>query len=102
MADNDPMVEHPLDAEDWEIAFQPFKGDPYAALVLAFNLIGLKRHIPDGPTTHEALAAIDRAVDVLFQYSQFRDVSYELFHAVIGGTVTVEQENALKGLGIKF
>ena len=77
------------------------RGRPLDALSLAFLLTGLMRYI-DGSRMREAHAAIERAIDVLFQYSQFRDVSYESFRAVIGGTVTVEQERALKDLGIKF
>lgn len=46
----DNVAEHPwLDAEDWEIALQPYAGNPDAALMLAIHLTVLKSHIADEP-----------------------------------------------------
>jgi hypothetical protein len=90
----------PLDHEDWEIAFEPYKGQPLAALTLGFHLTELKRRI-NGLEMREALAAIDRAVDVLFEYSQFRDVSHELFLIAVEGRLTTEKEELLRQLGIR-
>ena len=33
------------DVEDWEIAFEPYEGKPYAALQLGFNFAVLRTHL---------------------------------------------------------
>ena len=48
MPENDAMVEPPLDAEDWEIAFKVYEGHPALALMLAYHLSGLKELVADG------------------------------------------------------
>jgi hypothetical protein len=40
-ADSPPDI--PLDAEDWDIVFAPFKDHPYAALNLAYHFARLKQ-----------------------------------------------------------
>ena len=63
-----------LDSEDWQIAFEPYEGHPQAALTLGFHLTELKRLI-DGLKKHDALAAIELAIDNLYEHSDFRSVS---------------------------
>lgn len=101
MPANDPESESgPLDTEDWQIAFAPYEGHPLAALTLAYHLTELKRQI-NSLQMHEALAAIDRAVDSLYEHSEFRSVSRELFLIAIEGRLTSEQEEKIRGLGIR-
>lgn len=102
MSENDSTAENaPLDAEDWEIALQPYAGHPLDALTLAFHLTELKRQI-SGLQMHEALAAIDRAIDRLFEHSEFRSVGREMFLSAIRGELTTDQENLLHPLGIRI
>jgi hypothetical protein len=88
------------DEEDWQIAFEPFQGHPYAALQLGFHLIELKKLI-NALNTREALAALDRAIDRLYEHSDFRSVSRDLFLIAIQGNLTTDKEDALRYLGIK-
>lgn len=94
---------HALDAEDWEIAFTVYEGHPIPALTLAHHFMALKGYLQSEPQNiPEALAAIDRAVDSLYEHSEFRNVSHQLFRAVIEGKITIEQEKLLNELGVKF
>src|SRR5690242_7999641 len=92
-----------LDIEDWEIAFEPYGEDSGAALTLSFNLMVLKAYLAVDPIQiDEAVEGIDRALEAIYPYTQFHRVSYRLFRNLVEGKMTVEQEAALKKLGIKF
>ena len=97
------MTENPsLDDEDWEIAFEVYEGQPLSALTLAYNLTALKSYLQnETKNIPEALAALDLAIDSLFQHSDFRHVSHKLFRTTIEGDLTVEQENLINKLGIR-
>lgn len=102
MPENNPVSENAgLDTEDWEIAFAPYEGHPLDALTLAFHLAEVKRHI-NALNMHEALAAIDRAVDSLYEHSEFRSASRELFLTAIEGRLTTDKEDLLRQLGIRI
>jgi hypothetical protein len=88
-----------LDDEDWQIAFEPYEGNPQAALTLGFHLTELRRWI-DGLMKHKALAAIDRAIDCLYEHSDFRSVGRELFLTAIAGELTTDKEELIRHLGI--
>ena len=104
----DPNTENPteskaLDIEDWELAFEPYEGHPGNALSLGFNFVVLKRCITVEPLKlQQAVEALDRAMAVLFQHTQFHEVAYELFHKLIEGQLTLEEEELLKSLGLRF
>ena len=102
MPDNEPIIEPPLDAEDWQIAFAVYAGNPTCVLVLAHHFISLRSFLVSEPNNvPEAVAAIDRAVDSLYEHSDFRSVGHELFRAAVEGRLTVEQEDMLHQLGIR-
>lgn len=69
----------PLDVEDWQIIFYPYVTYPLLALVLAQHLSALQDYVQSDPV--EATAAINRAVDAIYEHSEFRSVSLELFRA---------------------
>jgi hypothetical protein len=100
----DNSTEHlSLDTEDWELAFEPYRGFPGQALALGFNLTVLKSYIAfEPPMIQEAIDALDWAMEVLFQHSQFHEVAYGLFHRLIKGQLTLEEEETLKSLGLNF
>ena len=98
--DNEDLL-LPLDTEDWQIAFEAYEGQPQAALALAFRLAELKQ-LMDGLRKHHALAAIGRAIDVLFEHSDFRSVSRDLFLEAIEGELTIDKEEVLRHLGIRI
>ena len=93
----------PLDTEDWERAFEAYKGHPSEALQLAINLTILASHIGVEPRKiEEAMAALACAVEVLFPYPQFHGTCHDMYLKLIGGKLTLEEEEALKKFGIKF
>jgi hypothetical protein len=73
------------------------------ALTLGFNFVVLKRYIAVEPfKLQEAIEALDLAMAVLFQHTQFHEVAYGLFHKLIEGQLTLEEEELLKSLGLRF
>jgi len=89
------------DPEDWQIAFEPYEGNPDAALTLGFRLTELKQCIRD-LDMHEALREIDGAIDCLYEHSDFRSVTRELFDTAIAGKLTTDKEAVLRHLGIRI
>jgi len=62
----------------------------------------LKEYLTSAPPkVKEAIEAIDLAVDVIFQFSDFHSIARELFRKMIHGQLTVEEEEKLRALGIK-
>ena len=90
----------PLDAEDWDNAFEAYKGNPGAALMMGFNLMVLKDCIALDPLVAEE--AIDRAIEALYPYTQFHEVCHDMYIKVVGGDLTVQEEEMLKKLGLRF
>ena len=77
--------------------------DNRATLTLSFNLMVLKAYLAVEPLQlEEALEGLDRAIEAIYPYTQFHRVSYKLFRNVVEGKMTIEQEELLKKLGIKF
>lgn len=90
-----------LDPEDWQLAFQPYEDQPEAALSLAFLFTELRQLI-SALNMHEVLDEIDVAIDCLYEHSDFRHVSREMFEKVIEGKITSHKEALLRQLGIQF
>ena len=92
-----------LDAEDWGLAFGAFEGFPGQALTLGFNLTVLKSYLTiEPPKIQEAIDSLDWAMEILFQHTQFHEIAYKLFHRLIQGQLSLEEEETLKSLGLKF
>jgi hypothetical protein len=89
------------DPEDWQIAFEPYEGNPQAALTLGFCLTELKQTIRD-LDMHEALQAIKVAIDCLYEHSDFRSISREMFGTAIGGKLNTDKETLLRQLGVRI
>jgi hypothetical protein len=90
-----------LDPEDWQIAFEPYEGEPQAALTLGFRLTELKQSITDLKML-EAIEEIDVAIDCLYEHSDFRTISRALFGTAIAGKLSTEREALLRKLGIEI
>jgi hypothetical protein len=96
-------AEHPLDTEDWLIAFEPYLGHPFEALALGFSLMVLKKYISVEPfKLQEASDGLDRAMEVLFPFTEFHQVTYGLFVRLASGKLSLEEEDVLRALGVKF
>lgn len=99
MLDNRNTANAPLDAEDWQTAFAPYAQYPILALVLAQHLIALQDYVQSD--AEKATAAINCAVDELYEHSQFRSVSLQLFRATVQGQLPADVENVINALGIR-
>lgn len=99
MRDNPNTDNAPLDAEDWQIVFEPYAQFPILALVLAQHLTALQDLAQSDP--EKATAAINRAVDELYEHSQFRSLSLELFRATVQGRLPIDVEGVINALGIR-
>ena len=92
-------VSPPLDCEDWRIVFRSYRQHPYLALALAQHLSALQGFVQSD--AGKATAAINRAVDALYEHSEFQSVALELFRATVHGRLPVELENLVHQLGIR-
>ena len=105
MQDNPNMEDdrYPLDPEDWILAFAPYDGEPGAALSLGVNLMILRAYLSVMPLKiSESVEALDRAMEVLFPFTEFHELSYDLFVRFADGKLTTEEEGILTALGVKF
>jgi len=95
---------HPvLDEENWEIALEPYKGNPGSALSLGMNLMILRAYLSVAPVKiRESIEALDSAMEVLYPYTEFHLVSFDLFVRLASGKLSFEEEQILNALGIKF
>lgn len=100
---NKPSEQPPLDAEDWELAFEPYEGNTDAALNMGFNLMVMKSYLSYEPAKiQEVLEGIDHALEALYPYTQFHHVCHDMYIKVVGGDLTLEEEEVLRKLGLKF
>ena len=100
---NTPHENPPLDAEDWQNAFEPYVGHPGAALQLSFCLNALRDYLFENPVDEEVITgAIERALDALYPHSDFHLLCRDFFRKVVEGAMTLEEEQMIKKLGIKF
>ena len=88
-----------LDEEDWQIALKPYEGNPQATL--GIHLVELKQRIND-LDMHDALEAIDVAIDCLYNHSDFHSVGRGLFESAIEGKLTANKESLLRQLGVEI
>lgn len=106
----DPTTEHTdtqtpqldLDRDDWEFAFEPYEGNPRAALLLGFNVAVLRAYL-DAQTIkcRKVIEVLDLALEVLFPLTEFHKASFELFLKYMDGKLTFDEEQMLNALGIK-
>ena len=99
MQENRNIENPPLDCEDWQIAFAAYVKHPYLALALAQHLSALQDQVQSD--AGQATAAINRAVDALYEHSQFRSVSLQLFRTTVQGRLSVDVESVINALGIR-
>lgn len=99
-----PASENPYpDTEDWQAAFDIYEGHAAAAFALAYDLIAVQQYLTgERKKIPEAVATLSLAVDVLYEHTDFRRVSHELFRAAVEGGITTEQEQLLRDLGVKI
>lgn len=100
---DDQTHEFEMEREDWEIAFEPFEGHPFAALRMGFNIATIRKDL-NGLLlkSRPVMETLDLAMEVLFRYTDFHKASFELFLKFTDGQLTFEEEEMLKALGVKI
>ena len=92
-----------LDREDWELAFEPFEGETYAALKLGFNFAIMRKYLDTQLfKPRPVMEALDEAMEVLFPFTDFHKASFDLFVRFTEGKLTLEEEQALEAIGVKI
>ena len=98
---NTPYFE--IDHGDWQLAFEVFKDNAFAARRLGFNLRMIHNYLDaqlfkPGPV----MEALDLAMEVLFPYTDFHKASFDLFLKYTDAGLTFQEEQMLNALGVKF
>ena len=98
---NKPYFE--MDHGDWQLAFEAFKDNAFAAKRMGFNL-RMIHHYLDAQLfkPHPVMEALDLAMEVLFPYTDFHKASFDLFLKYTDAGLTFQEEEMLKALGVKF
>lgn len=98
---NDPYFE--MECGDWEPAFEPLKGDAYAALRMAFNIRMIHNYL-DAQLfkPRPVMEALDLAMEMLFPYTDFHKASFEMFLKYTDSGLTFQEEQMLNALGVKI
>ena len=95
-----PDSEIPLDCEDWQITFRIYAGHPQLATDLAQHLQRLKQYLQSEPNSvPDAVAAIDRAINALYEHTPFEKLGRDLFRRMVEGHLTVQQERMIRDFG---
>ena len=100
---DDQTREFEMEREDWEIAFEPFEGHPYAALRMGFNIATIRKDL-NGVLlkSKPVMDTLELAMEVLFPFTDFHKASLDLFLKFTDGKLTFDEEQMLKALGVKI
>jgi hypothetical protein len=97
------QIDPALDCGDWKLAFEPLEGHAYAASRMGFNIRWLRKQLAAQLfTSLPVMEALDRAMEVLFPYTDFHEASFEMFLKYTDAELTFEEEQMLKALGAKI
>ena len=92
-----------LDREDWEQAFEPLEKNSFPVLKLGFNFAIMRQYLDRQLIKpRPIMEALDEAMTVLFALTEFHDVGFNLFLKFSEGQLTIEEEQMLNALGVKF
>jgi len=90
-----------MDREDWEIAFEAFKGTGYTAISMGQNIRMLYKYLDSQLfKPRPVMEALDLAMEVLFPMTDFHKATFELFLKYADCHLTFEEEQMLKALGV--
>jgi hypothetical protein len=83
--------------------FEAYAGNTNAALNMGFNLMVLLSYLKVEPLKiQEAIEGIEHGLEALYPYTQFHEVCHDMYMKVVGGDLTLEEEETLNKLGLKF
>ena len=92
-----------LEAENWSIAVERYRGDPISALLLAHQLMAIKLCLQRGSKgIPDAIGGLDLAIESLFPLTEFYKASHKLYLRRLEGTLKPKQEEKLRELGVKM
>ena len=95
--------EFDLDREDWEQAFEPLEKNTYPVLKLGFNFAVMRQYLDRQLfKPRPVMEAMDEAMTVLFAMTEFHDMGFNLFLKFSEGKLSLEEEQMLQALGVKF
>lgn len=90
-----------LEREDWEIAFEPFKGDARAAARMGMNLRMVYKYLEAQLfKPRPVMETLDDAMQALFPLTDFHKASFALFLKFTDGELTFQEEQMLRALGV--
>jgi hypothetical protein len=103
MHDNPNTGNPPIETEQWELALKPYAADAGAAFDMARRLMEIKRFLKSKPpNVSMAVLALDEAAELIFPFTQFHEVTYDLYLTFIEGTPTKAQEDLIESMGIRY
>ena len=104
MHNNPNTDESPFpDAEDWQVALEPYFAHPETALGLARQFAAIRQRLKaKPPDVIQAIDSLDRAVEALFQHTRFQSGAFELYEIVIEGRADRAHETLAESLGVKL
>ena len=92
-----------LDREDWEQAFEPLEKNSFPVLKLGFNFAIMRQYLDRQLIKpRPIMEALDEAMTVLFAMTEFHDMGFNLFLKFSEGRLSIEEEQMLAALGVKF
>jgi hypothetical protein len=98
---NTPYFE--IDREEWEIAFEAFKGTGYTAIRMGMNLRMLYKYLDAQLFKPQpVMEALDLAMEVLYPLTEFHKATFDLFIKYADCELTFQEEQMLRALGVKF
>ena len=96
---NTPLFD--MEREDWELAFEPFKGDAFAAIRMGMNIRMVYKYLDAQLFKPQpVMETFDEAMEVLFPLTDFHKASFALFLKFTDGELTFEEEQMLRALGV--
>jgi hypothetical protein len=92
-----------IESGAWESALRPFSTEAHAAYDLARRLMEIKRFLKSKPpNVSMAVLALDEAAELIFPFTEFHEVAYDLYLTAIDGHPAKAQENLMESLGIRY
>lgn len=92
-----------LDAEEWKIALEIYKGHPVNALNLSFQLLAIKQSLECGSKgIPDAIEGLELAIEILYPHTNFHKLGQKLFRRKLEGVLTTKQEELISQLGVKI
>lgn len=92
-----------LEAENWKVVLDLYKGHPVLALLLAYQLMAIKQSLQRGQKgIPEAIAGLELAIEGLYPHTDFHEMGHKLFRVTIEGRLTTKQEELINKLGVKM